>query len=111
MKINWAQSSENNMSREALIREISSLERKVTLLLAEHDKVKEQLNHKEQENVKLRGTINAYQSELSSFQNRYNVSKLVGNSVTGKEEAEALRKMLDTYIQEIDKCIAHLGEA
>jgi regulator of replication initiation timing len=99
------------MSREALMRELTSLERKVTLLLAEHDKVKEQLNQKEQENAKLRGTLGACQTELSNFQNRYNVSKLVGNSVAGKQEAESLRKMLDGYIQEIDRCIAHLGEA
>ena len=99
------------MSREALYKEITNLERKVNLLLAEHTRLKEQLQHKEDENTSLKSKLNNQQSQLSSFQNKYNLSKIVGNTAVGKEDVAEMRKVLDGYINEIDKCIAHLSEA
>lgn len=99
------------MSRDALYKEIGNLERKINLLLAEHSRLKDQLEYKEQENESLRSKLGQQESRLSSFQNKYNISKIVGNTVVGKEDAAELKKVLDEYIHEIDKCIAHLGEA
>jgi len=99
------------MSRETLYNEISNLERKINLLLAEHTRLKEQLDFKDQQIEKLEGKLDSQESRLSNFQNKYNLSKIVGNTAVEKEDTEELRKVLDEYINEIDKCIAHLGEA
>ncbi len=80
-------------------------------MIAEHSRLKEQLAHKENENEGLRSKLDVHESQLSSFQNKYNVSKIVGNTAVGKAEAEEMKKVLDGYINEIDKCITHLGEA
>ncbi|MEQ9232017.1 MAG: hypothetical protein RIF46_15140 [Cyclobacteriaceae bacterium] len=99
------------MSKEVLYREITNLERKINLLLSEHSRLKEQLDFKDQENQKLKAKLESQDAKLSTFQNKINISKIVGNTAAGKEDSEELKKVLDEYINEIDKCIAHLGEA
>jgi len=98
------------MSREALYKEITNLERKVNLLIAEHSRLKEQIDHKDQENEVLQTKLNTHEAKLSSFQSKQTSGNIVGNTAVGKEDAEEMKKVLDGYINEIDKCIAHLGE-
>lgn len=99
------------MSRDTLYKEISNLERKINLLLAEHTRLKEELGYKDQENDRLRSKIEQQEARLSDFQNKQNSSKIVSNTAVGKEDAVELKRVLDEYIKEIDKCITQLGEA
>lgn len=99
------------MSDENLKQELSTLERKVKLLISEHQKLKDELVNSQRENEQLRSQLNVKQGELSNFQNKFKISKLVGNMVVEKEDTKELKVVLDEYIKEIDKCIAHLGEA
>ncbi len=99
------------MSREILYKEIANLERKINLLLAEHSRLKDQLEHKHDENARLKAKLDSQDAKISTFQNKYNISKIVGNTAVEKEDSEELKKVLGEYISEIDKCIAHLGEA
>lgn len=99
------------MSDENLKQELSTLERKVKLLISEHQKLKDELVNSQRENEQLRSQLNVKQGELSNFQNKFKISKLVGNMVVDKEDTKELKVVLDEYIKEIDKCIAHLGEA
>lgn len=99
------------MSREALYKEITNLERKINLLLAEHTRLKEQIDFKDQENEKLKAKLEGHEAKISNFQNKENLSKIVGNTAMQKEDSGEMKKVLDEYISEIDKCIAHLGEA
>ena len=75
------------MSREALYQEIHNLERRITLLISEHAKLKEQLDHKTQEAESLKAKIGSQETKLSNFQNKYNISKIVGGTAVGKEDA------------------------
>ena len=94
-----------------MYKEITNLERKVNLLLAEHSRLREQIDHKNQENEAVRSRLDRQESQLSSFRSKYNSSKIVENTAVGKEDTEEMKKVLDGYISEIDKCITHLGEA
>jgi len=94
-----------------LYKEIANLERKINLLLAEHSRLKEQLEFKDEESERLKAKIEAQEARIGSFQNQQNISKIVGNTVVEKKDSEELKSVLDEYIKEIDKCIAHLGEA
>ena len=99
------------MSEDALKFEIDNLERKVKLLISEHRKMRSELIAMKAENDELKGKINSKDGELSNFQNKFKISKLVGNMAVGKEDTKELKEVLDGYIHEIDKCIAQLSEA
>lgn len=94
-----------------MYKEIANLERKINLLLAEHTRLKEQLEFKDHENAQLKEKLTSQEAKINSFQNKFNISKIVGNTAVEKEDSEELKSVLDEYIKEIDKCIAHLGEA
>ncbi len=99
------------MSDANFKQELDTLERKVKLLVREHKKLKEELSVSQRENDKLRSQITLKEGELSNFQNKFKISKLVGNMEVEREDSKELKEVLDDYIKEIDKCIAHLGEA
>ena len=98
------------MSREVLYNEITNLERKINLLLAEHGRLREQIDYKNQENENLKTKLDAQEARISGFQNKHNISKIVGNTAVEKGDSEELKRVLDEYIVEIDRCIAHLSE-
>lgn len=98
------------MSREALYKEITNLERKVNLLIAEHSRLKEQIEYKEQNNKVLQTKLDLHEAKLRGFQSKETSGNIVGNTAMGKADAEEMKKVLDGYINEVDKCIAHLGD-
>ncbi|MDH5609374.1 MAG: hypothetical protein OEY56_07830 [Cyclobacteriaceae bacterium] len=99
------------MNNVPLRNEIGNLERKLRLLLSEHQKLKEDLSFYREENEELRTKIKGKEKELAHFQNKDKISKIVGNMTAGGEDSKELKIVLDQYIKEIDKCIAHLSEA
>lgn len=99
------------MSDDRLRNEISTLERKVKILLTEYDRLKQDLTHYREENQELKAVIQSQKGEIDSFQNKFKITKLVDNMVAGGEDPNELKTVLDQYINEIDKCIAHLSEA
>lgn len=99
------------MSDDRLRNEISTLERKVKILLSEHDRLKKDLGNYRAENQELKSEISTQKSEIDGFQNKFKITKLVDNMVAGGEDPNELKSVLDQYINEIDKCIAHLSEA
>ena len=99
------------MNSGQLNKELSTLERKVKLMLSEHHKLKEDLEMYRNENNELRSQMSTKEMELSSFQNKYKISKIVDNMTAGGDDSTELKEVLNNYIKEIDKCITHLSEA
>ena len=99
------------MSDDRLRNEISTLERKVKILLTEYDRLKQDISHYRAENQELKAVIQSQKTEIDGFQNKFKITKLVDNMVAGGEDPNELKTVLDQYINEIDKCIAHLSEA
>lgn len=99
------------MNTDRFNAEINSLERKVKLLISEHEKLKQDISLYRSENEELRKRIKEKEDTLANFQNKFKISKIVDNMVVDGEEKTELRELLDNYIKEIDKCIAHLSEA
>ena len=90
--------------------ELKSLERKLTLLLADYGKLKEDYQQAQQENLKLKKQLSESQEKISTFQNRLKISKIADSlELNGDNDAD-LKQVLSSYIEEIDKCIAHLSE-
>ncbi len=96
------------MPSERLYEEIQSLERKIRLMINENERLKEDLFQSRDENGSLKAELKSREANMNSFQNQMKINKLVNNMVAGEGESEELEKTLDSYIKEIDKCIAHL---
>lgn len=99
------------MGNETLRTEINNLERKVKLLLSEHTQLKVELQKVSKENQQLKAQASQQEANLANFQNQMKISKIVESMVVGDSDANEVKDVLDDYIKEIDKCIAHLGEA
>ncbi len=98
------------MNREKLNAEFQALERKMKLLLNEHKSLKEEIQFLKSENNQLKVNVKSKDEHLNNFQNKIKISKLVGSMAVTNENTAELKQMINTYIKEIDKCIAHLSE-
>ena len=99
------------MSNDVLRSEISNLERKVKILLGEHAQLKNEVDTFRKENENLKASLKQKEANLSDFQNQMKISRIVESMVVDGSSAAELKEVINDYIKEIDKCIAHLGEA
>lgn len=98
------------MYQEKLASELSTLERKLKLLLNEYHSQKEEIRQLKSENETLRSTIENRETELNDFQNKYKISSIVNSVAVDDNSTAELKQQLNSYIKEIDRCIAHLSE-
>jgi predicted RNase H-like nuclease (RuvC/YqgF family) len=98
------------MTDNPLRSEINNLERKIILLLNEHKSLKNNVETLKRENQELRNIIKEKETILVNFQNQDKISKIVNGMVVGEGNASELVEVIDEYIKEVDKCIAHLSE-
>ena len=99
------------MSNDIFRTEVSNLDRKVKLLLNEHSQLKQEIESLKRQNNLLESKVTEKEVALSGFQNQMKISKIVESMVAGEENTTELKEVIDGYIKEIDKCIAHLSEA
>jgi hypothetical protein len=97
------------MDQELLKTNLSGLERKLHLLINEHKNLKESLKNAQLENQILRQELSGREELINGFQNQFKIAKLVDNIDPEGGNDPELRRRIDEYIKEIDKCIAHLS--
>ncbi|MCG8390488.1 MAG: hypothetical protein MJA30_33370 [Cytophagales bacterium] len=97
------------MSQDLLKTKLATLERKLTLLLSEYNSIKNQNLALIGENEELRSLIKVKDEQIFNFQNKIKISKIV-NEIDEGEDSSELKRKIDDYIKEIDKCIAHLSK-
>jgi hypothetical protein len=97
------------MDQELLKSNLNGLERKLLVLLNEHKTLKEELAGLKVENQELKGNLRGRDEQLSNFRNQIKITKIVDNINPEDGSVSELRKKVDEYIREIDKCIAHLS--
>ena len=95
------------MSQELLKTNVSNLERKLMLLLDKYKAMKKEIGLLQDENQELRESLKQKNEQISGFQNQIKISKIVDEIDSGGDVE--LKKKIDDYIKEIDKCIAHLS--
>lgn len=98
------------MSQDLLKSNLSSLERKLSLLLDKHKTIKEEMEMLREENGELRSILKQKEEQVSSFQNQIKISKIVSEIDSDGKDASELKGKIDDYIKEIDKCILHLSK-
>ena len=97
------------MDQEVLKTNLSGLERKILVLLNEHKTVKEEIQRLKMENYELKGDLKKRDDQLSNFKNQIKITKIVDHMNPEDGSASELKRKVDEYIREIDKCIAHLS--
>jgi regulator of replication initiation timing len=97
------------MDQEALKTNLSGLERKILVLLNEHKNVKEEMRGLKLENYELKTDLKKRDEQLHNFKNQIKITKIVDHINPEDGSASELKRKVDEYIREIDKCIAHLS--
>ncbi|MBS1505348.1 MAG: hypothetical protein JSS79_01770 [Bacteroidetes bacterium] len=97
------------MDQEALKANLSGLERKIQILLNEHKSLKDEIRTIKLENHELRTDLRKRDEQLTSFKNQIKITKIVDYINPEDEGISELKRKVDEYIREIDKCIAHVS--
>ncbi|HEX8061403.1 MAG TPA: hypothetical protein VF473_10735 [Cyclobacteriaceae bacterium] len=97
------------MDQEVLKTNLSGLERKILVLINEHKALKEEVRNLKLENHDLKGSLKGRDDQLVNFKNQIKITKIVDNINPEDGTVSELKKKVDEYIREIDKCIAHLS--
>jgi chromosome segregation ATPase len=97
------------MDQEVLKTNLSGLERKLLVLVNEHKNLKEEIKSLKIENHELKTAVKIRDEQISGFHNQLKITKIVDNLHPEDGSVSELKKKVDEYIREIDKCIAHLG--
>ena len=97
------------MDQELLKTNLSGLERKILVLVGEHKNLKEELKGLKRENQELKEAVRARDEQIAGFHNQLKITKIVDSINPEDGSVLELKKKVDEYIREIDKCIAHLS--
>ncbi len=97
------------MDQELLKTNLNGLERKILVLLNEHKSLKDEVRSLKLENHELKGGLKARDEQLANFKNQIKITKIVDNLNPEDGSVSDLKRKVDEYIREIDKCIAHLS--
>ena len=97
------------MDQELLKTNLTGLERKILVLVGEHKNLKEELKGLKRENQELKDAVRARDEQITGFHNQLKITKIVDSINPEDGSASELKKKVDDYIREIDKCIAHLS--
>ncbi len=97
------------MEQELLKTNLNGLERKILVLINEHKSLKEEIRSLKTENQELKTGLKGRDEQLSNFKNQIKISKIVDNINPEDGSVSELKKKVDDYILEIDKCIAYLS--
>jgi len=97
------------MDQEVLKANLNGLERKLLVLINEHKNLKEEIKTLKTENQELKAAIKIRDEQIAGFHNQLKITKIVDNLHPEDGSVSELKKKVDEYIREIDKCIAHLS--
>jgi phage shock protein A len=98
------------MNQETLKTNLNALERKLQILVGEHKNLKEQIGMLKQENAELKTALKGRDEQLSNFKNQVKISKIVNNLNPEESNSSELKKQVEEYIREVDKCLAYLSK-
>ena len=97
------------MDQEALKANLSGLERKILVLLNERKALKEELRGVKIEVQDLKSGLKSRDEQLVNFKNQIKITKIVDHINPEDGSVTELKRKVDEYIREIDKCIAYVS--
>ena len=100
---------DSQMDQEVLKTNLNGLERKLLVLVNEHKGLKEEIKTLKNENLELKTAVKVRDEQITGFHNQLKITKIVDSLNPEDGSVSELKKKVDDYIREIDKCIAHLS--
>lgn len=97
------------MDQEALKTNLNGLERKIMMMLNDQKSLKDEIRTIKLENHELRTDLRKRDEQLTNFKNQVKITKIVDYINPEDESISELKRKVDEYIREIDKCIAHVS--
>ncbi len=97
------------MDQELLKSSLTGLERKIQVLISEHKTLKEEIKGLKSENQELKSAVKVRDEQITGFHNQLKITKLVDSLHPEDGSVSEMKKKVDEYIREIDKCIVHLS--
>ncbi len=97
------------MDQESLKNNLNGLERKIMMLLNDQKSLKDEIRTIKLENHELRTDLRKRDEQLANFKNQIKITKIVDYINPEDESISELKRKVDEYIREIDKCIAHVS--
>lgn len=97
------------MDQDLLKSHLNGLERKIQMLISEHKSLKEEVRVLKSENQELKSALKVREEQITGFHNQLKITKLADSLHPEDGSVSELKKKVDEYIREIDKCIAHLS--
>jgi predicted nucleic acid-binding Zn-ribbon protein len=79
------------------------------MLLNDHKSLKDEIRTIKLENHELRTDLRKRDEQLSNFKNQIKITKIVDYINPEDESISELKRKVEEYIREIDKCIAHVS--
>lgn len=89
---------------------LSSLEKQVKTLIERYRQLNKCHEQAVLENKTLKAEVEELRDQVCDFQNQDKITKIVSNTTVEKEESAELKHKLNEYIEEIDRCVAHLSQ-
>lgn len=90
---------------------IEQIIKRTERLVSQHDKLKQELADAQQENLKLKEQLKGQEEKVSELGHQLSVVKVAKQlSATTEEEKVELKKKINEFIREIDKCVALLND-
>ena len=97
------------MDQESLKTNLNGLERKIMMLLNDQKSLKDEIRTIKLENHELRTDLRKRDEQMANFKNQIKITKIVDYINPEDESISELKRKVDEYIREIDKCIAHVS--
>ena len=96
--------------RKSLAERMDTLEAKINKVIKQNRVLQAENTTLQEERRQLRQTIDRQRDESLALQKQIKSSVIAVSMTAGTDEASALRQKIDTYVAEIERCIAHLEE-
>lgn len=80
------------------------------MLLNEHKNLREEVKSLNNENQMLKQGLHNRDQQLEGFKNQIKFTKIADRIHPEDGDVTELKRKVDDYIREIDKCIAHLSQ-
>lgn len=94
----------------SILMRLQELESKIRILVEKYKLLKEELAICTEENFSLKELVKKQTIQLNNFENQCKISKIVASIAPNAQDAAELKEKIDTYITDIDKCIAYLSK-
>ena len=79
-------------------------------ILQEKSALKEEIRYYQAENRELKTALNQAKGTPKNFEKRSENDNIAGQNGNYAKKVAAIAKQIDVYVEEIDRCIAQLGE-